>query len=321
MQLPSKFIALQVVDLMKYKYGYVKNASGIYICVIENLKLKKGMIMFNAIKFFLILMMVAIAPLSVANSCMESCRNVAYQYLDQNSDADSSNVVHLCSLNCTTGNSSCFFGLSEAELAQSFKGKPANYASELCKSLNKEKRDIRAQKRAVDKENLKARLREYDRKHEERMQALLSQQNQTTAQARTQTSQNSYPSSNSSNGQSRSSSSGKVWNVDEATHCLQVISANPYRGCGRPGDYEFKVKNSCSETIKYTLQLWGIDGRFAQQNAVYTIGPNSTGTVSGCDLNGQYGKYMSACFERNWLKTCSPLNRSDYDDNGNLITQ
>lgn len=132
---------------------------------------------------------------------------------------------------------------------------------------------------------------------------------QPAHQATTQTSQN------------RSGGSGKSWIVDEATHCLHVISAVDERRCGRSGGYEFTVKNSCAEEIKYTLPLWSADGKFRMLKEVHTVRPNSTGVVWACDLNGQYGKYMSACFTRNWLKTCSPLTDSDYDENGNLITQ
>lgn len=87
--------------------------------------------------------------------------------------------------------------------------------------------EIEREEKAIKKERQEARLREFDRKHEERMAAINSQQNQAAAQASSQTSQNNYPSDNTNeqNGSNSSSSSSasRGGTGNDAKSCVQVF--------------------------------------------------------------------------------------------------
>ena len=110
-------------------------------------------------------------------------------------------------------------------------------------------------------------------------------------------------------------SSKKTFN--EASHCIKVIRAEDKNRCGRPGGMEFDVFNTCNETVKFSLPTWKQNGKL-NILSIGTVQPGRSTTMWGCDLQEKYGTSMSACFERNWLKTCNVLTNADYDSSGRL---
>ena len=120
---------------------------------------------------------------------------------------------------------------------------------------------------------------------------------------------------NSSSYIQNKNSSKKTFN--EASHCIKVIRAEDKNRCGRPGGMEFDVFNTCNETVKFSLPTWKQNGKL-NILSIGTVQPGRSTTLWGCDLQEQYGTSMSACFERNWLKTCNVLTNADYDSSGRL---
>lgn len=215
--------------------------------------------MFNAIKFFLTIVMIFTSTLSIAGNCTKSCYEEARPYVDKSVFAEKMNTSTLCQMRCAN---MCFTEGSIAEIVQSFKGKPDDYAANVCTGKMKadtaqikENTARRKEQKALEKEKREVSARkEYEASKRNYEDAV---RNPPPAQASTQTQQNNYPSDStyeqSVSNSSPSSSSGRETTL-AINHCASVTRDK----------YEAQIfKNVCNIPISL---YWCVESECTSNN-------------------------------------------------------